>query len=87
MNIDFNTLSKLIAKPFMCEIDGKRILVDSDSCTEDLVPKYGYRVAEVQHEEDMVLLSIEKTTSGAPRFNENDAWAKEQFPNGDVTFF
>ena len=87
MDIDFNTLSKLITKPFICEIDGKRILVDSDSCTEDLVPKYGYRIAEARQEEGMVLLTVEKTASGAPRFNENDAWVKEQFPNGDVTFF
>ena len=87
MDIDLKTLSRLIGKPFLCEIDGKRVLVDPNTCAEDLVPKYGYRIAEVQYEEGMALLTLGKNASDPPRFEPNNAWVKEQFPDGDPTFF
>lgn len=87
MDIDLKSLSKLISTPFMCKIDGERIFVDPSTCAEDLVPKYGYRIAEVQYEEGMAFLTLEKNASDPPRFDSSDAWVKEQFLDTDVTFF
>lgn len=43
---------------------------------------------EINTNEDRTVTEHEQTLySLPPRFDPNAAWVKEQFPNGDVTFF
>lgn len=87
MVIDYNTLSKVVTKPFLCETDGKVFLVDAESEMEIASEMDGYTVSKIDHAGGNTKMFLQKKVSRMPCYDANETWVKEQFPSGDVSFF